>query len=120
MFYRALKSVLLLAFTLSVSQKCATPTIIYENGKVRFACETLGVSFKYKIEIEDATENEGDEVSLTGIYKVTVYATKAGCKDSDVATKEINISGTGSGDLNGDGVINAADVVILVNSIMGE
>ena len=102
------------------SQKCATPTIIYENGKVRFACETLGVSFKYKIEIEDATENEGDEVSLTGIYKVTVYATKAGCKDSDVATKEINISGTGSGDLNGDGVINAADVVILVNSIMGE
>lgn len=102
------------------SQKCATPTIIYENGKVKFACETFGVSFKYKIEIEDATENEGDEFRLTGIYKVTVYATKAGCKDSDVATKEINISGTGSGDLNGDGVINAADVVTLVNSIMGE
>ena len=53
--------------------------------------------------------------------KITVYATKAGYSDSDVATRDINIAGTGiEGDVNGDGVVNAADVVKISNIIMGK
>ena len=38
-----------------------------------------------------------------------------------MATKDINIAGTGiEGDVNGDGVVNAADVVKITNIIMGK
>ena len=39
------------------------------------------------------------------------------------ATKEINMAGAGGsgipGDVNGDGVVNAADIVMITNIIMG-
>ena len=76
-----------------------------------------------EIKSADISKFYSKDVSLTGKYTVTVYATKAGFDNSDTATKEIDISGTGGsgipGDVNGDGVVNAADVVKVTNIIMG-
>lgn len=56
---------------------------------------------------------------LGGIYQVSVYATKDGYEDSDVATKEFTFGADGKiGDIDVDGNVNAADIVRLVNIIM--
>ena len=68
------------------TQKCATPTISYENNKLTFSCETEGV--EYGTEIKDADINTfyGAEINLTATYEISVYATKDGYENSDVAT----------------------------------
>jgi hypothetical protein len=57
-------------------------------------------------------------------YKVIVYATKAGYGNSDVATRDIVITGNGKaivvGDVDGDGKVNVADHVKLSDIIMGK
>ncbi|MBO4719830.1 MAG: leucine-rich repeat domain-containing protein [Prevotella sp.] len=106
------------------TQKCATPVIIYENGKLMFACATEGVEYVTDITCADIKKHYSSAIDLTGTYTVSVYATKSGYDNSDVATKEINISsasGSGElGDLNNDGKTDAADVVKLVNIISGQ
>ena len=104
--------------------KCATPTIKYENGKITFSCKTDDVEYHYEITDTDIKKGSAATVALTTTYRVSVYATKSGYDNSDVATKEINISSaSGSeelGDLNNDGKTDAADVVKLVNIIMNK
>ncbi len=54
-------------------------------------------------------------------YKVTVYATKSGYEDSDVATKEIEVSGGSTakkGDVNEDGNVNGTDIQEVINIIV--
>ena len=118
------KSIVDLDGNMPETQKCATPVIIYENGKLMFACATEGVEYVTDITCADIKKHYSSAIDLTGTYIVSVYATKAGYDNSDVATKEIQISsGSGSGiigDLNGDGVANAADVVKLVNIIASQ
>ena len=56
---------------------------------------------------------------LGGIYQVSVYATKEGYEDSEVAMQEFTFGADGKiGDINVDGNVNAADIVRLVNIIM--
>ena len=102
--------------------KCATPVIAYENGKLTFTCETPGVEYVTDV-VCLATNNS--VIDLTGSYTFKVYAKKVGYDNSDVATKVINLSEGGAssgkiGDVNGDGVVDAADVVKVTNIIMGE
>ena len=55
-------------------------------------------------------------------YKVTVYATKDGYENSDVATKDINVGGGTSGlrgDVNEDGEVNVGDMVVISNIMSG-
>lgn len=99
--------------------KCATPTINADGGKLSFSCETEGVDYFYEITNLDSKKGSGNEVNLTNTYVVTVYATKEGYDQSDTAQKEIQVKGGKPGDANGDGVVNAADVVKTVNIIMG-
>ena len=104
-------------------EKCAKPTISYANGKLTFASETEGVEFVSNITVADANSYNSNEISLTTTYHVTVYATKAGCANSDIATADINVKGsTGdvNGDVNHDGKISIADVTTLVNVILGK
>ena len=71
----------------------------------------------------DANSYNSNEISLTTTYHVTVFAAKAGCADSDIATADINVKGsTGdvNGDVNQDGSITIADVTTLVNMILGK
>ena len=104
-----------------VTEKCATPTISYVDGKLTFSCDTEGATCQYSITDTDIKAGSGNEVQLTTTYKVTVYATKDGYENSDEATLEINVSGGTSGirgDLNGDGVVNMPDAMFIVNKIL--
>lgn len=98
--------------------KCATPTIHYENGKLTFSCDTEGAEIHYSFENVGMKGGVGAEVTISKIYTVSVYATKAGYENSDTATLELSGFGL-AGDANGDNVVNAADIVTIVNIIMG-
>lgn len=98
--------------------KCATPTITYTEGKLKFTSETEGVMFVSTVTVgEDITSYE-DEVPLTPIYRVSVYAKKDGYEDSEVATKDIDFRAL-RGDVNDDGEITISDAVRIVNIILG-
>ena len=99
------------------TQKCATPTISYANGKLTFDCETEDVEFVSEITSSDFNKHYGSEVSLTCTYLVSVYATKAGYEDSKVATMEISVEGGGGlkGDVNGDGEVGIGDIISITN-----
>lgn len=108
------------------TQKCATPTISYSGGKLRFACETPDVEFFYDISSADDKNGKGSEVDVTPVYHINVYASKDGYLDSDVASADINMAcedaqnGSLKGDLNGDNKVDAADHVELTKIIMGQ
>ena len=68
------------------AEKCATPTIHYANNKLTFKCETEGVRYESTITDTDIASYSNDEIDLSVTYTVTVYATKEGYEDSDVAT----------------------------------
>ena len=67
---------------------CAAPTISYESGKLKFACETAGAEYHYTITDADITSdalNENGEVILSAAYKISVYAKADGHTASDKA-----------------------------------
>ena len=66
--------------------KCTTPTISYANKALSFSCGTEGVEYHYTITVNDYKSNVGSEVSLSATYEISVYATKSGYGDSNVAT----------------------------------
>jgi hypothetical protein len=100
------------------TKKCATPTISLVDGKMTFDCETEGVSYTYEITNDDVKRGSASEVQLAQVYKVSVYTTKEGYANSDVATAEFTIGGnvdTGvKGDMNGDNTVNALDIQLII------
>ena len=61
--------------------QCATPSVSYEAGELKFACETAGAKYHYTISDNDmATDalSEDGKVSLTAAYNISVYATADG------------------------------------------
>ena len=104
-------------------EKCATPTINFIDGNVEFECETEGVEYVAKVTCKDSSEGdyEASSIPLTTTYIVTVYATKDGYENSDVATKEIEVSGGSTakkGDVNEDGNVNGTDIQEVINIIV--
>ena len=68
------------------NNKCAKPTISYQSGMLVFNSATSGATCQYSITDSDIKSGSGNEVQLTVTYNVSVYATKAGMENSDVAT----------------------------------
>ncbi len=101
-----------------IVEKCATPTITYANGKVRFACETEGVEYVPTVTCTPDKLQNGNELAIGGTFTVSVYAVKEGYENSDTATTTINMSQMG--DVNADGELNAADITAVVNAILGK
>ena len=64
-------------------EKCATPSISYANGKLKFSCETEGAECVTVITDSDIKTHYGNEISLTATYNLTVYATKTDYENSD-------------------------------------
>ena len=65
---------------------CATPSVSYESGKLKFACKTAGAKYHYTITDADITSdalNENGEVSLSAAYNISVYATADGYTPSE-------------------------------------
>ena len=67
-------------------QKCEKPTISYMNGKLTFNCETEGAICHSTITDTDIKSYNDVEVQLSVTYNISIYATKAGYENSDVAT----------------------------------
>lgn len=101
-------------------QKCATPTIAFENGKIYFSCETDGVELISEITSAEINKKYDSEIVISNTYKVTVYATKVGFIDSDKATIEIQANSGVLGDLTGDGKVDVSDHVKLSSIIMDQ
>ena len=66
--------------------KCKKPTINYQNGKLTFNCATEGAEYVYEITDSDVKKGYTNKVQLTATYYISVYATKTGYDNSDVAT----------------------------------
>lgn len=100
--------------------QCTVPTIKMEDGVIVFACETEDVEYHYTISHQDVKTGDGNNVKLTNKFIISVYASKDGYTDSEVAKAEIVYSGVSNGDMNGDGVVNVADIVKITNLIMNK
>ena len=101
---------------------CATPTISYVNGKLTFRCETEGAECIATITDTDVKTHYGNEVSLTATYTISVYATKAGYKNSDVATATlcwIDVEPQSEG-LEEDAIAEVKAMPALVQSVGGQ
>lgn len=101
-------------------EKCATPTITYANGKVRFASETENVEFVRNLSFTTNPLPNGNEMEIGGTFTISVYAKKVGHIDSDISTKTVTINLGQMGDLDGDGQLTITDVTSLVNAILGK
>lgn len=66
-------------------QKCDTPTIIYKDGKLSLSCSTDGVEFVTNIENTDIRKYYDASIPLAITYNISVYATKTGFEDSNLA-----------------------------------
>ena len=67
---------------------CATPSVFYGAGKLKFSCETAGAKYHYTISDKDmATDalSEDGNVTLSAAYDISVYATADGYKTSEKA-----------------------------------
>ena len=114
-----------------VAGKCATPAIVYDNGRLLFGCETPDVEYVYEIKCTDADSGRGGEVSLGQTYEIRVHATLDGYEDSDVAVATIGWrggrpvmegfssvtmdDGDGNADVNGDGKVDVADIATVIS-----
>ena len=66
--------------------QCSTPFVAFVEGKLVFDCETENAELHYEINVEDAKEGVGSEVSLSSAYEISVYASKEGYNDSEKNT----------------------------------
>lgn len=103
-------------------ETCATPTIDFVDGKLIFSCETEEVKYVYNIALSSEIESESSETDLPTTYIVSAYAKKEGYKNSEIATKEIEITTGGAGgikgDVNEDGIVNGTDIQEVINIIV--
>ena len=110
--------------TSTTLEKCAKPTITYENGTVSFACATEGVEFNSKVEYVQKSFNSSTTFPAPSTFLVKVVAVKNGYLPSDAAEQEfdlpsyVGVKNEGNyeqGDVNKDGKVNVADQVVLTN-----
>ena len=70
----------------SARPQCATPTIHYESGVLKFFCSTDDVTYHYTLADEDICSGTGSNIILGVTYTITVYATRDGYDNSEIAT----------------------------------
>ncbi len=100
--------------------KCATPTIVFENGRLSFECATEGVEFEATITPSGDQSVTGSTLFLADVpvrYRVVVYAQKAGYQRSDPTIRDITYQ-MKRGDANSDGSVTIADAIKLVERVL--
>ena len=101
--------------------KCEKPVISFANGKLSFTCATPDVEFHWTITSANGENGSGISSDVSPSFKVSVYAAKTGCVNSDIETRVLDCNTGGlKGDVDGNGTVNAADHVKLSDIIMGK
>lgn len=103
------------------TKKCAKPTINYSYGKLSFYCDTEGVAYHSTITDFDIASYNTNEVQLDVTYNISVYATKTGYDNSDVATATlcwIDVEPKTEG--LGDDIAQVRAKAILIQSMDGQ
>ena len=103
--------------------KCEKPVISFANGKLSFTCANPDVEFHWTITSANGENDSGSGISsdVSPSFKVSVYAAKTGCVNSDIETRVLDCNTGGlKGDVDGDGKVNIADHVKLSDIIMGK
>ena len=101
--------------------KCEKPVISFANGKLSFTCATPDVEFHWTITSANGENGSGISPDVSPSFKVSVYAAKTGCVNSDIETRVLDCNTGGlKGDVDGNGTVNAADHVKLSDIIMGK
>lgn len=98
-----------------ISNKCAKPTISYNDGIISFYSETEGATFHSSITDTDINSYHENEIQLNVTYNISVYATKLGYEVSDVATATlcwIDVEPQSEGLSNGITQIKANPILI--------
>ena len=103
-------------------KQCATPSISYSNGQLKFTCDTEGAKCYYTLNNSDVktgeTLAESNNVNLSACYDITCYAKAEGFVNSDVATAKLYWL-TSSGSLEGAGINNVSMRGIAIQSVGG-
>ena len=108
------------------------PTITYTNGHLLLACETEDAECIWTLKSIGMTQGRGNIIKVPCQYELTVYTTKEGWQDSNPVTvllvwgdsdmegeNVIHIGSVGSGscDVNGDGVVDVADIATIIDEM---
>lgn len=96
-------------------KKCEKPLIRYDKGALSFSTETEGAICHSVITDPDITSYNTDEVQLGVTYTISVYATRPGFENSDIATATlcwIDVEPKTEGISNGIANIKANPVLI--------
>ncbi len=105
---------------LQASEKCSKPTLNLVDGNIVFSCETPDVSYRWSVSTPNGTSGGGEFITINFVrlpVTLSVYATKSGYQNSDVATY---VFPTLVGDVNNDGKVNVADHVKLSDIILNK
>ena len=98
--------------------KCATPTVLYSNGKLLFECETEGAEFITDVTCSDIKKFYDSEIAFSATYNISVYATATGYENSDIVNATLCwIECECEGD--DTGIINIPAKAVLVTSSYG-
>ena len=98
--------------------KCATPTVLYSNGKLLFECETEGAEFITDVTCSDIKKFYDSEIAFSATYNISVYATATGYENSDIVNATLCwIECECEGD--DTGIINIPAKAVLVTSSNG-
>ena len=70
-------------------EQCSLPSITYKNKKLVFDCDTQSSTCHSSITCDDVKSSDESEIELNAIYRISVYATADGYRDSEVATAKL-------------------------------
>lgn len=96
-------------------QKCEKPSIHYSKSKLSFECATDGATCQSTITDTDIASYSVNEIQLSATYNISVYASKEGFDNSDVATATlcwIDVDPKTEGIESGVAQVNANAVLI--------
>ena len=98
--------------------KCAKPTVTLEKGELMFGCDTKDAEFHYSFTYPQGQDGVGARLKLTQTVTLSVYASHEGMEDSDVTIYKLSVGGGGA-DVNGDGIVDVADITKVIAVMAG-
>ncbi len=99
-------------------EKCATPVISYDNGKLSISCKTEGAEFTTTVINSYAKTYQTDTFDLAAEYNITVYATATGYENSETVNAILCWIENGEND-ESNNVINIPATAVLITSSNG-